>query len=142
LECKNAEETENVRKTVAEQMGGDYEVTVAELRNPEVKIVGLFEEPVESEIVSKIIRQNEFIAENAEIEVLKIEKSRNQTQVYNVALKVDPKTFNLMIEAGKINIGWSRGRVIENIRILRCFKCAEYGHKISECEKTDTCERL
>jgi hypothetical protein len=88
LECKNSEETENVRKTVAEQMGRDYEVTVAELRYPEIKIVGLFEEPDEADIVSKIKRQNDFITEEAVIEVLNIEKARNRTQTFNMALKL------------------------------------------------------
>jgi len=141
LECYNGEETENVSKTVEERMGKDYEVTVAELRNPEVKIVGLAEEPVETEIVNKMKRQNDFIAEDAIIEILKIEKAKNRTQTHNLALKVDPKTFNAMMEAGKVNIGWSRCRVIENVRILRYFKCAEYGHKISECEKNDACDK-
>jgi hypothetical protein len=141
LECKNADATEQVRQEVEEKLGKDYDISISELRNPEIKVIGLYDEPEENEIVAKIKRQNDFIESTADIQVLKIEASKRQTKTFSVALKVDPKTYSSVMEMGKLNIGWNRCRVVENIRILRCFKCAEYGHKIVECKNADCCNK-
>jgi hypothetical protein len=139
LECKNKESTEQVRKEVFEKLGNEYDISVAELRKPEIKIIGAFERPEISEVIGKLKRQNECISESAQIEVLKIDECKYKKNSHNIILKVDPQTFNNIMESGRINIGWNRCRVVENVRILRCFKCCEYGHKIGECKNSDKC---
>jgi hypothetical protein len=141
LECKNAESAELVRKGVEEKMGDEYEVSVSSLRNPEVKVIGLFDKPDESEVIERIKIQNEFLDPGAIIEILKVEKMRNREDSYNLVLKVDPKSYNLIMSAGRLNVGWNRCRVVENLRILRCFKCCEYGHRVSDCKNEEKCNK-
>jgi hypothetical protein len=124
---------------VEDKLGSDYEITVKQLRLPEIKIIGMNERLSEKEIERKLKAQNEFIMDFKPIEVLKIEESKFRKDVFNVIIKVDPSTFNNIMEVGRVNIGWSRCRVVENIRITRCFKCSEYGHRINECQKTEKC---
>jgi flagellar motor switch/type III secretory pathway protein FliN len=139
IECRNADATEIVRKEVEEKMGANYDISVAALRNPEIKVLGLYDKPDGTEVIERIKSQNEYIDKNASIEFLHAEESKTRKNYHSLILRVDPTTYNLIMEVGKINVGWSRCRVVENVRILRCFKCAEYGHKIDDCKNQEKC---
>jgi hypothetical protein len=145
LECKSAESTDMVRQEVEVKLGNDYEVSVVGCRNPEIKVIGLWEKPSEENnencVVEKIRRQNDFIAADATIEKIRIEEAKIRRGSFNIILRVDPGTYNKVMEIGKINVGWSRCRVVENIRVLRCFKCAEYGHKVQDCKNAEVCNK-
>jgi len=134
-----------VKHEVEAKIGNDYEVSVRGCRNPEIKVIGLHDKPTEDEesngIVEKIKKQNDFLANNAVIEKIRVEEAKMRKGTYNIILRVDPGTYNKVMEAGKLNIGWSRCRVIENIHILRCFKCAEYGHRAGDCNKDEVCNK-
>jgi len=56
-----------------------------------------------------------------------------------IIAEVDSKTHDVMLEEGKVKIGWNKCRVINLIAILRCFKCCGYYHFARDFKKEVPC---
>lgn len=60
-------------------------------------------------------------------------KKKRRDNVCTAILSMNTSTFTKMINAQRLRIGWSSCRVYEQVKVLRCFKCNDYGHKASDC---------
>jgi len=58
-----------------------------------------------------------------------------------VIAEVDAKTHDMMLEEGRVKIGWNICRVQNYIGILRCFKCCGYYHFARDCKKEVVCDQ-
>ena len=56
-------------------------------------------------------------------------------------VEVDTDTYNSLMTARKVSIGWDKCSVYEAFNVLRCFKCGEFGHKSTECKNEETCSK-
>lgn len=125
------------------ELGNQYNVTEGTQKNPKVILRGVEEEFIEGTddyIIDSIKEQNDFdMEENATIQVYSKYKQKNRTNKGNIILTVNPELKNKICQIGKINIGWRRCVVHEFFKIVRCFKCARYGHLAGKCENNETC---
>jgi len=142
---KNSTDIKKIHDEVLEKMGEKYVVKIPQEIKPSVKIVGLNEKYTFEEIENKIKTQNEYIFhENAKIKVTYVNeiknKIKNQTN-YTIYADVDGKTYQKMLQEQKINIGWDRCHVYDNLNIMRCFKCQGYSHKAIDCKNQQSCSK-
>jgi len=56
-----------------------------------------------------------------------------------IIAEVDAKMNDVMLEEGKVKIGWNICRVINHIAILRWFKCCGYYHFARDFKKAVAC---
>ena len=49
------------------------------------------------------------------------------------------ETFNKIITMENVNVGWDRSKVYDDINVIGCFNCKEYGHKAINCNNDDVC---
>lgn len=90
---------------------------------------------------SPIKTQNEGIP-GTYIEVLGVHENRDMKyKRYSVLLKVDGETGDFLIKKRKVYIGFERCNVFESFHVLRCYKCAIFGHKSDTCLATETCSK-
>ena len=50
-------------------------------------------------------------------------------------IEVNGSCFKNIMECGYLNVGWYICKVYEDIKVMRCFKCAGFNHKIDRCSK-------
>lgn len=144
VEFKNATDIKKIHDEVTGLLGDKYDVKIPQEKKPSVKIIGVTENYSFEELERKIKCQNEVIFEqNSKIKVTFIKETknpRNQTS-YTIYADVDGKTYHRMLKEEKINIGWDRCRVYDNLNIMRCFKCNGFNHKAIDCRNLKSCPK-
>lgn len=113
-------------------------------KKPSIKIVGITQKQDREEIETKIKSQNEDIFEtssNIEVTYIKEFKNKRDQINYTVYAEVDGNTYQRIIKAEKIYLGWDRCRVYDNVNILRCFNCNGFNHKAIHCKNEISCPK-
>jgi hypothetical protein len=138
LRCQNKNELNNCKEQIEKELGQNYNVVVPKSKRPVLKIVGLTEMLSEDELIEKIVAQNAFFRLDSNIEVVELKKKERKMFV---AVRCDAEAYRELMKREKINIGWDRCRVYEQIQILRCFKCAGFNHKAYDCQNETACAK-
>lgn len=143
INCNNSSTKDKIKEKVENEMGNHYNVTEGTQKNPKIIIRGVEEEFIEGTddfIIDSIKEQNELeTEESTKIQVYSKYKQKDKVNKGNVVLTVSPGLKNKICQIGKINIGWRRCVAHEFFTIIRCFKCARYGHIAGKCENNVTC---
>lgn len=74
--CSADISSESIKKSVEKEFGNKYEVTVAKMKKPKIKILGIDREETKESFVKKIKYQNEKL-KNIDIHVLKSKKLKD-----------------------------------------------------------------
>lgn len=129
--CKNSAAVQSVKQKIVTHFGSNCDVTVPRGREKIIKLIGnINKEMDESEIINRIIKQNDCVPDTANIEIM----SRIDREKYSsLRIKTDETTFTNLIDAGRVKILWSSCKVYEDIRVLICNKCSRFDHKEESC---------
>ena len=140
LGVESAVNIQDIAKSMQEKIGEKYEVRVPTPKKPRLKIVGVEDEMSEKELSACLTSQNTFLNE-LELKLITSysTKSIGGDKSFNYIIEVDSNAHQMMLESGRLNIGWERCRVLECFGIIRCFKCCGYGHKSDTCKSGETC---
>lgn len=144
VECESKEVAEQLRKSTENKLGTDYEVVSPNAINPRIKILGISEKLDNDQILSYLVKQNQFIEEKDVIKVLKLEESKNNNRNYkkfNLIIEVDNETYSKCMKVGKINIKWDRCRIVEAVQLIRCFNCSGFNHIADNCNRKKACPK-
>lgn len=140
--CESEGERDIVKSAVEEKLSGSYDIKVPVLKKPKIFITGISESLNEMQIERSLKEQNEMLSESEVkcIMVMKAKKKDNrQYEFWSAVVELDSKSFQAVMGVGKVNIGWDRCRVYEQIRIKRCFKCLGFNHESKECTNKECC---
>ncbi|XP_053681574.1 uncharacterized protein LOC128732352 [Sabethes cyaneus] len=139
--CETNDLAQKLVNAAADIMSENYEISIRKPLKPRIKIIGICGELTADEIVLKLKQQNNLPL-SSNISVIRIRKNENWT--YNplvTVLETDAQTFETLINLQSVNVGWDRCRVVEEVNVLRCFKCSKYGHKASSCNNPFCCPK-
>lgn len=139
LECADNNMSEVLRAVAVEKMGVDYEVEIPKLNQPCFKIIDMTDNFNEDELVSKLKSQNNLILGNAEMKVIRTYKSGKRW--YGAVIQIDSVSFEKCMSEGRLNVGWERCRVFEDLNINMCYKCCGFNHKAKECKNEKKCKK-
>lgn len=138
--CASGENLSKVKSDIENKLGKNYTAIVS-TGLPKLKIVGMSENYAPEDFIDLLTTQNDEIF----IECVKVISSyENPRMKYNkfcTIIEVNNDTFDALIAAGKVNIGFDRCSVFEAIKVLRCFKCGEFGHMSSTCKNDEKCSK-
>jgi hypothetical protein len=98
-----------------------YNITITDQRRPKVKIVGVYDEKnLKNDEFEEIVKkQNDtLIRETDYLEIVKVIVGRINKNVKTLITEVDNRTYERLVEVGKMSINWSR-----------------YSHKGSDCRQ-------
>ncbi|XP_023223262.1 uncharacterized protein LOC111624603 [Centruroides sculpturatus] len=117
-------------------------------RRPHISIISVPQECNIEEIPQKIYDQNTIIQDNYERSQfeeefkVKFNTGRKESSFKNWIVEVTPKLRKLLITSGKVNIEWSRCRIVDFCPVLQCYKCCKFGHSTKTCpEKESICSQ-
>lgn len=99
---------------------------------------GFSENHSSEEIIEKITKQN-VLPDTANLSIIRLLKK--DQRVTGALLETDALTFEYLIQRQRVNIGWDRCRIVEDVNVLRCFNCSEYGHKAASCKNSVCCPK-
>ena len=140
-ECAIGDNVEVVKKDIESNLGDKYSAVIPTTVKPKLKIVGMSDRYSSDVFIDLLKSQNEDIGIK-EVKVIgEFENPRFKYNKHNVIIEVDKDTYNCLMTAGKVSIGWDKCPVFEAINVLRCFKCGEFGHKSTECANIESCSK-
>lgn len=145
LGCEKGYERETLSAELKNKIGTNYTVTSIKKQLPKIKIVGIgedlnFSKEQENDFLLKIIEQNEIRTEKEELSLRMIKKTVN-TGVGTIIVETDPKTHKIIIEKGKIKVGWKICPVYNFVSVLQCYKCWGYHHFAKDCRNKTNCRK-
>ena len=130
---------EVVKNGIEGNLGESYTAVVPTPPVPRLKVLGMSDQYSSDIFIDFLKSQNEDIA-IGDVKVLRTyENPRFTYNKYNVVIEVDKKTYDCLLSAKKVNVGWDRCPIVPAINVLRCFKCGEFGHKSTDCKNHETC---
>jgi hypothetical protein len=147
IECRNDSECD---KLVAEIGTKVSEVTVGKplKRNPKLVLKDVNIQINETELIEKIIKNNEdiknYLIGKSDTEIaselnLKFKFRNKNNNKYNMyCLEVSPELRKIVMKTKRIFIDWNSCRVEDSLPIIRCFKCNGFGHKSDVCSLADS----
>lgn len=143
INCSNSNTKEKIREKVATELGHQYNVVDGVQKNPKLIIRGVEEDFIDGDdsmVLDSLIEQNDLsINDDSIFKVQAKYKRKGKVNKGNIILTVDGTLKNKICQMEKLNIGWRRCMVQEYFNIVRCFKCARYGHTATKCENKTTC---
>ncbi|KAH7933581.1 hypothetical protein HPB49_014036 [Dermacentor silvarum] len=102
-------------------------VRVPEKRRPHVRLVGVDPEVSAANLISAINGRNpslELDTATAKVKSTFKERGGNNSHI----LELSPPDFKKVMTRGKVCVGWTSARVVEDIHVPLCTQCATYGH--------------
>src|SRR5436190_1645378 len=66
---------------------------------------------------------------------------RRNGESSSLIIEVDNRTYDVILNRGKINIGWRKCIVFSYVSVIRCFKCWGYFHIARNCVRQVTCHK-
>lgn len=143
INCNNTSTKEKIKEKVQNELGTQYKVTDGTQKNPKVIVCGVEDEVLEADdksIAEMVTKQNDIELKGGEnLQVHAKYKQKNKINKGNIIMTVTPEIKNKMCQLGKLNIGWRRCMVQEYFNVVRCYKCARYGHISVNCKNDITC---
>lgn len=140
IKCENARDTDRLKQKIGEKLGQKYDVGVSLLRKPAIKILGVIEKYEKEEATTELLKQNfpgEDFAQDIKTTHIQFNARR---ETYTIYAETSPTLFALIMDRKKINLGWQRYRVLEDLNLNRCYNCSGYGHRAAKFpEKKKSC---
>lgn len=140
IRCESNTATMKMKTLVEEKFGDKYDVNLPKILKPRVKIFRV-DGVAEENIVEELKDRNEWLSDS-EIEIKKVIKRQDERDKdFDVVLEVDQHSFDNLMDAGRVNLGWRTCKVIHHVHLTRCFKCCGYGHIAEKCTNKLACSK-
>ncbi|EFN77658.1 hypothetical protein EAI_05448, partial [Harpegnathos saltator] len=147
LECESKSQMEELKVTVQNKLGKDYNIMEPKGAKPKIKIINIDEEEMaldDENLLNIIMKQNKLENGREEFHMQIIKKI---TKKYlsggegngSLLIEMDEVTHDLIIRREKINIGWRKCRKFHYYSVKRCFKCWGYYHIVKNYTRQETC---
>lgn len=140
--CRDKEDNEKLKNIAEAKLSDSYVVKEFRGINPRIRVVGITEKYEEDELVEYIKKSNvDLFSLNIDCKLIKFIPTKKNKDIFQATLEVDRNTYDRVIKAGNLFIGYDNCAVFDAIDILRCFTCNEYHHLSRSCNKSVPCPK-
>nr|CAI5828984.1 unnamed protein product [Callosobruchus analis] len=140
--CKTSDDNERLRKLAQENLPTGYKVRTVGGVNPRIRITGLSENYSEEVLLNYISKMNRgIIDDTSAFKVISMSRTRKNSKIFQAVLQVDRGSYERVLNAGNIFVGYDSCVVFDAVEIHRCFNCNEYQHSSKFCKKSPSCPR-
>lgn len=138
--CKDSEDSVKFRKMVEEKLSHSYQVRETHGISPRVRIVGLSEKYPEDQLADYIKKCNSgLFSTNSECKLIKVFPTKKNKNVLQAVLQLDSFSYERVIKAGNLFIGYDSCVVFDAVEIYRCYNCNDFHHSAKNCKKPISC---
>lgn len=154
LGCETGEEMESLKATVQDKMGEEFKVTEPAQIKPKIKIVNIDEDEMQLEdgkLIETIRIQNEIDSnQDCEMTILKRIMNKGQKEQNkpgrsreegSIILEVDERTHEILLNKGKLSVGWKKCKAFNHLNVKRCYKCWGFYHIAKKCTREEKCSK-
>lgn len=136
IKATTRDEIEKIRKLSEEKLHQNYLVHIPKLRHPRLVLIGLKKAYKEEELLDEL-RALRYINENDNFTIKYIRQSKFSKK-FIIYIETKMETFKKLVNQ-EISLGWNKIKIKEDLNIITCFKCCEYGHKAKDCNRKQIC---
>lgn len=156
LGCESETEIKQLKVTVSEKLGKDFEIMEPKKIKPKLKVLNVDEDEMklkDEDLIETIKKQNNFDGNERGFYIRVVKRidnvrrggiartSRRNKEEDSLILEVDEETHELILKRGKINIGWKKCMVFNHYSVRRCSNCWGYYHIAKNCTRQETCHK-
>ena len=148
IDLDSKEEADRLKRELTSNLifSASYKVEDSARRKPTVRIFNVPERYSDETLLKAILAQNEQLRDKlSEEELLRRTRvkfvSKPFKGVKRVVLEVDAELWRLLIDIGKLKIGWSLCRAENYLSFPQCFVCCGFGHLSEQAAKGNLPER-
>lgn len=143
--CSSNEENTRFKKYAEEKLADNYVIREVKGILPKVKIVGIsqkYNNEELSDLVEHVIKMNSSIFNlNSICKVLKFFPTKKNNNIFQAVLQVDRDSYDRLMSAGNLFVGYDFCSVFDALDVYRCFHCNEFGHTHRVCKNKLCCPR-
>lgn len=142
LGCKTTEDSEKFMKLAKEKLSGDYNIRESPGIHPRIRVSGICDNLSEDSLL-KLIKKNNmpYILPESDIKLIKLLPTKKNNKIFQAILQVDKFTYERVMKAGKILIGYDSCPVFDGLEVYRCYNCNGFHHSQKNCTKQLCCPR-
>lgn len=118
ITCNSHEDISAVKNKLS-SIGSDCEINERRKYRPVVNLVGISEYEIgeEDELLTNIRRQNDLCGSEHQMEVIQV-KHIKERSYYTAYVRVDYKTFQIMIKKKRLYVLWDSVKCYEHVNVL------------------------
>lgn len=140
--CKTEDENKKLLNLAKEHLPESYNIRVVTGIDLRVRIVGITTKLEDSELVNCILHMNrDLFQTNYTCKLLKFYPTKKNEKIFQAVLQVDKISYNNIIKAGNIFVGYDCCPVFDALEIRRCYKCNKFNHSSKFCNNNCSCPR-
>ena len=139
------EDNSRFKRLADEKLSQNYEIVELKGVQPRIKIVGMTQIYKENEIeeyVEHAIKNNcSDINLTTDCKFIKLWPTKKNPKMYQAIVQLDMKSYDNIISAGGLFIGYDHCTVYEAVEIIRCYNCNGFHHNSKRCKSKKSCPR-
>lgn len=140
--CGGGEDAGRFVELAEDKLSTGYDVHILKKVLPRVRVVGISEDLPLDVLREYVLKQNEDVFRSGEdCQVLKISATKRNSGVYQATLQLNPITYDRVLKAGSLIIGFDVCRIYDAVSLIRCFKCSGFNHTSLSCSRAAACPR-
>lgn len=131
-------------KEINDKLGNMVDVTIVSKKRPKIKIIGITKEIFsmdQSILTGNIWKQNNLLNFDEKIDIKLIKKYMKNDKTGSMIIEINPMIHKLLLDSGRIKIGWMSFKLYNFIDVNRCFNCWGYNHKAVNCRRAVVCRK-
>lgn len=141
IRCESRELALRMMSAAKKVLSEKYAIDIQNALKPRVKIIGFDESVSKDKLVDTIKKQNSTL-QDVDMNVVRLKKNeRHKSNPMTALVEVDASLLVKLIKLQRVNVGWFRCRVVEDINVNQCYNCFEYGHKACDCTAPACCPK-
>lgn len=136
-------ESKNKIKTKMEEVTEKYNIEEPKIKKPTIIVINVEKKYIDKDLgeIKRCISDQNCLLQGENMQKFKVLRKyvKNKSNVGNIILEVENDIYATLLSEERLNIGWKRCKVFEYVNVVRCFKCARYGHFAEKCKNETTC---
>ncbi|CAH1994989.1 unnamed protein product, partial [Acanthoscelides obtectus] len=138
--CKSKEENQKLKAIVQEKLSDSYVIREITGINPRFRLVGMSDKYSDDKLRHLLLKGNtDTFEDDFECKIVKHFPTKKDPSVYQAIVQVDRSSYEKIVKAGYLFVGYDSCAVYDAIDVYRCFKCNEFRHSSSKCKSAVVC---
>lgn len=137
--CRTEEQRQKIKDRLRKV---ENQLNVEEIQNKDPLLIlrDVLQIHSDEDVIKALRSQNDDIFKGMEkrddrVEIRYRKKARNP-HLCHIVVKVSPKIWNLMVEAGEAHVDLQRVKVMDQSPLVQCSLCLGYGHGRRHCQES------
>lgn len=137
-----AEDADKFVQLASQKLSANYDVHRLKRILPRIRVTGISEKLTPDTLRDCILGQNgESFCGEEDCKILKISNVKKRRDVYQATVQLNTISYDRVLKAGFLIVGFDVCKVYDAVELIRCFKCNGFNHTSQSCKRDVSCPR-